>query len=182
MKDQKRVFKYFTIMEYEPEQEFLRKQHQKGWRFEKVTFPGIYTFVKCEPEDVVYQLDYNQDRKKDMAGYIQMYRDCGWEYICDFVDYSYFRKPVAAMQAEEEIFNDDASKLDMLERVYKGRMVPLLAIFFAVICPQLIIQSSNNYGLASDIIFVTYCVMFALYVYIFVRCGVMYKRLKDRRK
>ena len=96
-------------MEYEAEQEYLRKQHQAGWRFDRVAFPGIYTFVKCEPEDVVYQLDYNQDRKKDMAGYVQMYRDCGWEYLCDFMDYSYFRKPVSVMQSEEEIFNDDAS-------------------------------------------------------------------------
>ena len=31
MKNQKRVFKYFTIMEYEAEQEYLRKQHQAGW-------------------------------------------------------------------------------------------------------------------------------------------------------
>lgn len=182
MKNQKRVFKYFTIMEYEAEQEFLRRQHQEGWKFQKVTFPGIYTFVKCEPEDVVYQLDYNQERKNDMEGYIQMYRDCGWEYLCDFMDYSYFRKPVAAMQGEEEIFNDDASKLDMLERVYKGRMVPLLIIFFSIICPQLIIQGNGGYGVIQDVLFGLYCVLFAVYVYIFIRCGLMYKKLKGREK
>lgn len=182
MKNKKRVFKYFTIMEYEQEQEYLRKQHRAGWRFDRVAFPGIYSFVKCEPEDVVYQLDYNQDRKKDMGGYVQMYRDCGWEYICDFVDYSYFRKPVSAMQGEEEIFNDDASKLDMLERVYKGRMVPLMVIFFAVICPQLIIQGQGGYGVAQDVLFGLYCVLFAVYVYIFIRCGLMYKKLKGAKK
>ena len=182
MKEKKRVFKYFTIMEYEQEQEYLRKQHQAGWRFERVAFPGIYTFVKCEPEDVVYQLDYNQDRKNDMAGYVQMYRDCGWEYICDFVDYSYFRKPVSAMQGEEEIFNDDASKLDMLERVYKGRMVPLLILFFGVICPQLIIQGQGGYGVAQDVLFLLTFIAFVLYVYTFVRCGVMYKKLSGREK
>ena len=169
-------------MEYEQEQEYLRKQHQAGWRFERVAFPGIYTFVKCEPEDVVYQLDYNQDRKNDMAGYVQMYRDCGWEYLCDFMDYSYFCKPVSAMQGEEEIFNDDASRLDMLGRIYKGRMVPLLIIFFAVICPQLFIQGQRVYGAVQDVIFGMYCVLFAIYMYIFVRCGVMYKKLMVQRK
>ena len=128
----------------------------------------------------MYQLDYNQDRKKDMAGYIQMYRDCGSEYLCDFVDYSYFRKPVSEMQGEEEIFNDDASKLDMLGRVYKGRMIPLLVIFFAVICPQLIIQGQGGYGVAQDVLFGLYCVLFAVYVYIFIRCGSMYKKLMGR--
>ena len=30
----------------------------------KSFFPGIYLFEKCTPEDVVYQLDYNEDREK----------------------------------------------------------------------------------------------------------------------
>lgn len=27
-----------------------------------------------------------------------MFTDCGWEYLQDFVGYSYFRKPKAAMK------------------------------------------------------------------------------------
>ena len=79
MKEKKRVFKYFTIMEYEQEQEYLRKQHQAGWRFERVAFPGIYTFVKCEPEDVVYQLDYNIEGNINQQEYTRMFEDCGWK-------------------------------------------------------------------------------------------------------
>ena len=182
MSGYKTELKWFDITEYDKEQDYLRRMHAKGWRLKSISFPGFYRFETCEPEEVVYQLDYNQDRKKDMAGYVQMYRDCGWEYLCDFMDYSYFRKPVSVMQSEEEIFNDDASKLDMLERVYKGRMVPLLIIFFAVICPQLIVQGHGGYGVMQDVIFGMYCVLFALYVYIFIRCGLMYKRLKARGK
>ena len=61
MKDHKIKFRYFTIVEWEKEQNFLRQEGLKGWRFTKATLLGIYHFEKCEPEDVVYQLDYNPD-------------------------------------------------------------------------------------------------------------------------
>ena len=47
-------------------------------------FPGLYHFEKCEPEDVTYQLDYNPEGIAHKAEYIQMFLDCGWEYMQDF--------------------------------------------------------------------------------------------------
>ena len=155
--------------------------HQKGWKFTGVTFPGFYHFVSCEPCDVVYQLDYNAEGLNHMGEYIQMFRDCGWEFICNFVGYSYFRKPVSEMQDEEEIFNDDASKLEMLKRVFKGRMIPLLIIFAGIICPQLLLQAINPTP-ASNVIFIAYSAVFVLYVSIFVSTWIHYNRLKKRSK
>jgi len=99
-------FKWFTILEHEKEERYLRAMHNLGWEFVKVVFPGFYYFTECEPEDVVYQLDYNKDRMNGMREYIRMFEDCGWDYIMDFVGYSYFRKKVADMNGEEEIFPD----------------------------------------------------------------------------
>ena len=42
MKDRKIKFRYFTIMEWEKEQDFLRQEGLKGWRFTKATLLGIY--------------------------------------------------------------------------------------------------------------------------------------------
>ena len=67
MREKKTVFKWFTVAKYEEEQEYLRQMHQAGWKLVKVSFLGFYTFEKCEPEDVIYQLDYNQEREKGMA-------------------------------------------------------------------------------------------------------------------
>ena len=41
MKDRKIKFRYFTIMEWEKEQDFLRQEGLKGWRFTKATLLGI---------------------------------------------------------------------------------------------------------------------------------------------
>lgn len=176
----KREFRYFTIMEYEEEQEYLRKMHKRGWKFNHVSFPGIYHFKKCEPEDVIYQLDYNKDGISNKEEYVKMFQDCGWEYLLDFVGYSYFRKPVSEMKEEEEIFNDDNSKLEMLQRVYKGRMLPLMCIFCGIICPQLINFAVGDFPYG-NIIFGLYVVMFALYTVVFIKCGLKYRELKQRK-
>lgn len=170
----KKEFKIFTIVNHKEEEQYLRQQHNAGWKFIKVTGLGTYHFEKCQPEDVVYQLDYNQESVSDKGEYIRMFADCGWDYIQDFFGYSYFRKRAADMNGEEEIFCDESSRLAMMERVYKGRLVPLLVVFFALLLPQFISNlSKGNYGIA-----LVLGGMLALYVYIFVYFAVRYHQQK----
>jgi hypothetical protein len=115
-----RVNPYRSILWY------LREMHKQGWIFIKVTGLGVYHFEECEPQDVVYQLDYNQEGLSHKTEYIQMFSDCGWEYIQDYVGYSYFRKAAAEMNGDEEIFCDDASRAAMMGRVFKGSLLPLI--------------------------------------------------------
>ncbi len=68
----------------------------------------------------------------------KMFDDCGWEYMQDFFGYSYFRKAVAEDSVAEEIFCDEESRFQMMQRVIKGRMLPLLILFFTVLLPQFI--------------------------------------------
>ena len=179
MSEKKCEWKYFTIMEYEEEQEYLRQKHQEGWKFIKATGLGIYHFEKCEPEDVVYQLDYNQEGREHMDEYVQMFGDCGWEYISDFFGYSYFRKPADEMGEEEGIFCDDESRLDMMRRIFRGRMVPVLIIFAGILIPTLIRELAGDgtpaYGMVA--IFVLALVLWAG---IFIRYGVKYRQYKLR--
>lgn len=147
----KKEFKFFTIFDYEKEQDYLRRMHNQGWKFVDVGGIFVYRFQQCTPEDVVYQLDYNQDSASNKDEYIRMFEDCGWEYLFDFVGYSYFCKPVSAESGPEEIFCDDASRLQMLGRVFKGRMLPLLILFLCVLLPQFFINivEHQNYLLAT---------------------------------
>lgn len=106
--------------------------------------------------------------------YIQMFRDCGWEYLQNYVGYSYFRKPASEMDGtEEEIFCDDASRLDMMKRVFRQRMIPLLGIFFLIIIPQMLLQSRIDTS-ANHTPFVVFCIMFVLYLLIFLSFAVQF--------
>ncbi len=144
MGNSKTVFKYFTIPQYQQEEDYLSDMNEKGWRFTHATFPGFYHFEKCEPGQAAYRLDYNQEGIRNKAEYIQMFSDCGWEYICDFAGYSYFRKEGKTGEEREEIFCDDASRLDMMKRVFRGRIIPLIILFVLVIMPQLFVNTAGN--------------------------------------
>ncbi len=167
----KKQFRYFTIMNHKKEEDYLRRMHQKGWKFLRVGGIGIYHFEKCQPEDVVYQLDYPEN-KGEKDEYLKIFADCGWEYIQDYADFSYFRKPASEMNGEETIFNDAESKVAMMDRVYKGRLRPLLVLLCAVLIPQFIINMVNgNYGIAA-----LFGGILALYLLLFVWFGVSYHR------
>lgn len=172
----KKQFKWYTIFEYEKEQDYLRNMHRSGWKLVKVKGLGVYSFEKCVPQDVVYQLDYNKEGLSHKDEYLKMFDDCGWEYIQNYGGYSYFRKAVATDGAAEEIFCDEESRLEMMRRVLKGRMLPLLLIFFAALVPMFIINLSNH-----DYLNVV-CIgsVLVLYTVVFVMCFVKFRRYKTR--
>ena len=167
-------FRLFPIPAWEQEQDYLRRNHQRGWKLVHVSCLGLYRFEACAPEDVVYQLDYNPDGAAHRDEYIQLFRDCGWEYIQDCVGYSYFRKRTADMRAgDESIFCDDASRLEMMQRVFTGRMIPLLVIFFCLILPQLFWQAQGA-SIWSRAFLITYAVLFVLYLFLFLSFGLRF--------
>ncbi len=178
MKNKKVKFQFFTILQWKQEQEFLRQQHKNGWKFTKLNALICYHFEKCEPEDVVYQLDYNPDSTTCKSEYVQMFRDCGWEYLQNYAGYSYFRKPVLEMDGDEEIFCDDSSRLDFIKRVLKGRIFPLISIFFCIIIPQIFIQSHIG-----DMIFMRiFAVLGVLYLILFLAFAIAFWKYQKSLK
>lgn len=172
----KKEFRYFTIFNHKKEEDYLRMMHNIGWRFVKVKGFGIYHFEKCEPRDTVYQLDYNPQTKESLPEYLQMFADCGWEYIQDYAGYSYFRKPAEDMTGEESIFNDDDSRIAMMGRVYKGRILPLLGIFCGCLIPQFILSTVNgNYALAG-----LFGALILIYIAFFAGCAISHNNMKKK--
>ena len=110
---------------------------------------------------------------KNKEEYLQIFRDCGWEYLQDYFGYSYFRKPVAQMAGEEKIFCDDESRRDMMKRVFRGRVIPLILLFCCVILPQLMSQSHQN-GEINHVLFGMFFVLFLLYLAIFLSFAYQY--------
>ena len=170
----KTTWRFFHIFQYEEEAQYLREMHKQGWEFDDLCVMR-YRFRKCEPKDMVYQLDYNKDGMTNREEYLRMFEDCGWEHVGDYLGYSYFRKPAEEMKAGEEgIFCDDESRAEMAKRVFKGRMIPLFILFCTVVVPQLILQMKlGNIWLAC-----IYAVIFAVYVAIFATFSVLYRRYR----
>lgn len=178
MKSKKTVMRIFTVADWQKEQDYLRSMHQKGWRLVSVSGMGYYRFERCDPQDVIYQLDYNSQLSNDREEYLQLFSDCGWEYLQDVCGYSYFRKPVSEMNGkEEEIFCDDQSRLEMIDKVFRGRILPLITIFFCIIIPQMIGQFHRG-GMFPYILGWIFAVLFLIYLAIFIKFWFSYRRVK----
>ena len=172
----KKQFKYFTIMDHKKEEIYLREMHKNGWKFVRVSGFGVYHFEECEPADVIYQLDYKPKGNESDEEYLQMFRDCGWDYIQEYAGFRYFKKSAENMSGEENIFSDDESRAAMMDRVYKGRLLPLLWIFFVCLIPQFIINlSSQRYGVATIM-----GALLAIYIVLLIYCGIRYHNIKRK--
>lgn len=155
--EKKIVYRIFTIADYERESLYFREMHAKGWKLRKVSYSILlfavkYTFEKCQPEQVSYQLDFYPMEKSERVSYLQLFKDCGWEHITDFNSFSYFRKAHSEIEsnAEFEIYNDAAGKLAMVNRILRLRLVPVL-LLLVIHIPFLLklLNKSNAYGLWS---------------------------------
>ena len=153
--EKKIVYRIFTIADYEREALYFREMHAKGWKLRKVSYSILlfavkYTFEKCHPEQVSYQLDFYPMEKSERSSYLQLFKDCGWEHITDFNSFSYFRKAHSEIEsdAEFEIYNDAAGKLAMVNRILRLRLVPVL-LLLAIHIPFLLklLNRSNAYDL-----------------------------------
>ena len=150
--EKKVVYRLFTIADYEREALYFREMHAKGWKLRKVSYSILlfavkYTFEKCHPEQVSYQLDFYPMKKSERGSYLQLFKDCGWEHITDFNGFSYFRKLHSGIEsdAEFEIYNDVAGKLAMLKRILTRRMLPILLLFSALLPVFSKFVSGGNY-------------------------------------
>lgn len=178
MKAKKKMYRFFTIADYNEEEQWLRSQHQNGWKLVKMIPPCTFIFEECEKQDVVYRLDFPDVKDIDQTTYLQLFKDCGWEYVGDCLNWSYFRKPVQESE-DLSIFSDQQSKIDMINRIIKTRMLPLLVIFCGCLVPQMRMLSLNSDGIIENLLFVFMLILFVIYIYIFVHCGFKLKKMKE---
>ena len=94
--------------------------------------------------------------------------------------YSYFRKPAADMNGEECIFCDHESRMEMWDRVFKGRVRLMMFMLVCVIIPQLVIQSHNS-SPEGNFLHGVFIGLVLVYFVIFIRFAKRYKQAKEKQ-
>jgi len=171
--EMKVVYRIFTIADYDREAAYLKKMHGQGWKLKKVSYSPFlvavrYTFEGCLSQEVAYQLDFRPIKKVERDSYYQLFKDCGWEHITNFNQFSYFRKPVSQIDADSdlEIYNDAWSKLEMVKRLVIWRFLPsLIALLFATYLVLSVAQKG------SDISWLVKCILLIDVVLLFILFG-----------
>jgi len=176
----KTFIRFFTIADYEEEEKWLRTQHQAGWKLLELHVPCFYVFESCEPEDVIYRMDYKNEQETD--DYLQMLKDFGWDFFARSMGWLYFRKParVAESEADGELFSDDASRVDMISHILRTRLLPLVLIFIGIIIPNLFRLSSDTSDIVALCLAVVFGVFGVIYIFLITYCGLKLRRLRNR--
>ena len=179
MADYKTKIRFFTIADYEEEESWLRSQYSRGWKLVKFTVPCFFTFERCQPEDMVYRLDYKSNPQG--GDYFQLFADYGWEFIGQAVGWLYFRKPACKVenQQENQIFSDNESRINMIDHIIKTRMLPTLAVFLCCLLPNLTASLKEGYPLA-NVFALLFLIVTAVYLYLLVRCGAKLQKLRRK--
>ena len=192
MMEKKIVYRIATIADYDREALYLRKMHAEGWKLKEVTYSNLvvavkYTFEKCHPEQVSYQLDFYPMEKSERASYLQLFKDCDWEHITDFNGFSYFRKLHSGIEsdAEFEIYNDTAGKLVMVKRILTRRMLPISILFLALLPVfSKFVSGGSSFSWEVFLIFIIDGVLLIVHAiqisYIFWRLFQKWKELSDK--
>ena len=144
---------------------------------------GLVFLFLYAPILVLIAFSFNESKSRaywtgfSMRWYVQLFQDCGWEYLFEFAGYSYFRKPAEEAQGDESIFCDDESRLEMVRRVFYGRMLPVLLIFICLILPQFA-DAVGQDEIASPF-FILILILLALFLLVFCQFAWQYRRFSQ---
>jgi len=192
MMEKKVVYRISTIADYDKEALYLGEMHAKGWKLKEVSYSNLvvavkYTFEKCQPEQVSYQLDFYPMKKSERASYLQLFKDCGWEHITDFNSFSYFRKAHSEIESdtEFEIYNDATGKLAMIKRILIMRMLPILILFLALLPVfSKFVSGASSFSWGMFLIVIIDCVLLIVFAvqisYIFWSLFQKWKELSEK--
>ena len=177
----KTFVRFFTIADYEEEEAWLRSQHQNGWKLVKMVTPCFFTFESCEEQDVIYRLDFKNEKQTEE--YLQMLKDFGWEHVGQCMGWHYYRKLAseAESQSDGELFSDNESRLEQITHVVKTRLWPMVLIFLCCVIPNVLRYTLGNRTSGAEEFFASFFgVMFVIYVFLITYTGIKLKRKRDR--
>lgn len=163
----KKMHRFFSLADFKDEEQFLMEQHRNGWKF-LGTGGFTYRFEACEPEEYIYQLDYN-DEENDESSYLAIYEDYGWEYLMKLNSFYYFRKKKSESAEENQIFSDNTSKAERCKKILKRQAILLTTFFTVLLCCFIIPLTSSSGAKWSSVAFRTIMTIFiCIYVLIFL--------------
>lgn len=132
-------FKWFWGWNDDKEEAWLEEMAQQGFHLVSANFIANYTFEIGAPKDVVYRLDFYFGDQSKHQEYLQIFDDAGWNKVCEFGGWQYFRTEQIG-QKIPEIYTDKNSKIVKYQRLMLFLSITLPLIFF----PTLLFTLTEN--------------------------------------
>ncbi len=110
------------------EEKWLHEMNRQGWQLTATPFPYFYRFIKTEPKDIIWRLEFHPEAE-NREDYISMAEDYGWHCLKGVNSWLYFYRQISSDPSVNEIFSDNASRTGMAEKTVRRRFIPCLFLF-----------------------------------------------------
>lgn len=115
--------RWFWAWDAAKEERWLESMARQGWHL--VSGGILFRFVKGMPAEVRYRLDWRTGTSSTLKEYFDLCRDAGWQRVCSFGSWYYFR---TADPSAPELYTDRES--------LAGRDKRLIALLAILAIPQ----------------------------------------------
>ncbi len=141
-KEIKKLWRFYSIADYEKEEAFLNEMARAGWNLTAVGFCR-YIFRRGNEGEYIYKLDMVERTESDEVkeSYFNFLTDCGIRVVGDFKDWIYLQK--RASEGPFDMKNDTYTKLRQVNKVYSFSLrtvCNLLRIFVGIVLVLILLQ------------------------------------------
>lgn len=141
-KEIKKLWRFYSIADYEKEEAFLNEMARAGWNLTAVGFCR-YIFRRGNEGEYIYKLDMVERTESDEVkeSYFNFLTDCGIRVVGDFKDWIYLQK--RASDGPFDMKNDTYAKLRQVNKVYSFSLRTvsnLLRIFAGIVLVLILLQ------------------------------------------
>lgn len=112
-KDRKIVMSRGLAFKEDKDMQKLSDLAKEGWILDSFKYLSYY-LKKSEPQDLIYCYDFNND-KEDLQSYFQIFEDSGWELVCSYDSYHFFKAPSGTVP----IYTDEYTRNLKYKKLYK---------------------------------------------------------------
>ena len=152
-KEVKKLWRFYSIADYEKEEAFLNEMARAGWNLTAVGFCR-YIFRRGNAGEYIYKLDMVERTESDEVkeSYFNFLTDCGIRVVGEFKDWIYLQK--RASDGPFDMKNDTYAKLRQVNKVYSFSLRTvsnLLRIFTVIMLVIILLQllMSDNANVAN---------------------------------
>ena len=125
-------FKFFTVGDYEKEEDWINKMCSKGYALKDYRFYRFY-FEPCKENEYYYSLELFKDLPSSLSGEDFLnYLNDEWnvEYVCKFRNWAFFRRKKS--KGKFSLFTDISQKVSYFKKILTFRFsLALLLIVFS---------------------------------------------------
>ena len=169
----KTVFRVFLDPSGEREESWLSEMARQGWFLKKVPLV-FYSFVRGDPGEWVYRIDYRGGAKVDRKEYLGVFKDAGWEFAAALAGRYYFRTK-RGHGPMPEIFTDKDSRVAMYRRIVAGSTTLLVIMIIDI---NSVLRNNRHLNWFSGVMLVLFSVLALLFSYQLIQIRARINRVK----